>query len=152
MGPFEALYGRRYRSPIGWFDAFQVRLWGSDLLRESLDKVKVIQDKLLAAQSRQKEYADRKVRDFEFMVGEQDSILLDESLSYEEEPIAILDREVCKLRSKEIASVKVQWKSRTVEKATWETESDMRNKYTQLFTQSGPRTDIGILRRLGEKP
>ncbi|XP_059288535.1 uncharacterized protein LOC132041868 [Lycium ferocissimum] len=41
------------------------------LLRESLDKVKVIQEKLLAAQSRQKEYADRKVRDLEFIVGEQ---------------------------------------------------------------------------------
>ena len=36
-----------------------------------------------------------------------DSILLDENLSYEEEPIAIQDREVHKLRSKEIASIKV---------------------------------------------
>ena len=58
MAPFEALYGRRCRSPIGWFDAFEVRPWGTDLLRESLDKVKCIQEKLLAAQSRQKEYAD----------------------------------------------------------------------------------------------
>ena len=52
MAPFEALYGRRCRSPIGWFDAFEVRSWGTDLLRESLDKVKSIQEKLLAAQSR----------------------------------------------------------------------------------------------------
>ena len=44
-----------------------------------------------------------------------DSILRDENLSYEEEPIAILDREVCKLRSKEIASIKVQWKDRPIE-------------------------------------
>ena len=36
-----------------------------------------------------------------------DSILLDDNLSYEEEPIAILDREVRMLRSKEIASIKV---------------------------------------------
>ena len=71
MAPFEALYGRRCRFPIGWFDAFEVRPWGTDLLRESLDKVKCIQEKLLAAQSRQKEYADRKVRDLEFMEGEQ---------------------------------------------------------------------------------
>ena len=41
----------------------------------------------------------------------QDSVLLDENLSYEEEPVAILDREVRKLRSKEIASIKVQLKS-----------------------------------------
>ena len=71
MEPFEALYGRRCRSPIGWFDAFEVRPWGTDLLRESLDKVKLIQDRLLMAQSRQKSYADRKVRDLVFMVGER---------------------------------------------------------------------------------
>ena len=71
MAPFEALYEWRCRYPIGWFDAFEVRPWGTDLLRESLDKVKFIQEKLLAAQNRQKEYADRKVRDFDFMEGEQ---------------------------------------------------------------------------------
>ncbi|XP_059292580.1 uncharacterized protein LOC132046051 [Lycium ferocissimum] len=62
-----------------------------------------------------------------------DSVLLDENLSYEEEPIAILDRQVRKLRTKEIASVKVQWKDRPVEEATWETEADMRSRYPQLF-------------------
>ena len=36
-----------------------------------------------------------------------DSVFLDENLSYEEEPVAILDREVRKLRSKEIASIKI---------------------------------------------
>ena len=71
MAPFEALYGRRCRSPIGWFDAFEVRPWGTDLLRDSLEKVKSIQEKLLVAQSRQKEYVDRKVRELEFMEGEQ---------------------------------------------------------------------------------
>ena len=71
MASFEALYGRRCRSPIGWFDAFEVRPWGTDLLRESLDNVKFIQEKLLEAQNRKKEYADRKVRDVEFMEAEQ---------------------------------------------------------------------------------
>ena len=71
MAPFEALYGRRCRSHIGWFDAFEVRLWGTDHLRESLEKEKFIQEKLVAAQNRQKEYADRKVRDLDFMEGEQ---------------------------------------------------------------------------------
>ena len=64
MAPFEALYGRRCRSSIGWFDAFEVRPWGTDFLRESLDKVKLIQDTLLMDHSRQKIYADRKVRGF----------------------------------------------------------------------------------------
>ncbi|WMV13119.1 hypothetical protein MTR67_006504 [Solanum verrucosum] len=54
-----------------------------------------------------------------------DSVLLDKNLSYGEEPVAILDREVRKLRSKEIASIKVQWKNRPVEESTWESEADM---------------------------
>ena len=47
-----------------------------------------------------------------------DSVLLEENLSYEEEPIAILGREVRKLISKEIASIKVQWKYRPIEEST----------------------------------
>ncbi|WMV41339.1 hypothetical protein MTR67_034724 [Solanum verrucosum] len=66
-----------------------------------------------------------------------DSIVLDKDLQYEEEPIAILDRNVRKLKTKEIKSVKVQWKHRSIEEATWETERDMRDKYPQLFVDSG---------------
>ena len=57
------------------------------------------------------------------------SVLLDENLSYEEETVAILDREVSKLKSREIASVKVQWKNRPVEESI-----DMQEKYPHLFT------------------
>ena len=71
-----------------------------------------------------------------------DSIVLDKDLQYEEEPIAILDRDVRKLRTKEIKSVKVQWKYRPVEEATWETERDMRDKYPQLFVDSGTTSSL----------
>ena len=66
-----------------------------------------------------------------------DSVLLDENLSYEEEPVAILDREVRKLRSKEIASIKVRWKNWPIEESTWENEADMQERYPHLFTDSG---------------
>ena len=65
-----------------------------------------------------------------------DSVLLDENLSYEEEPVAILGREVRKFRSREIASIKVQWRNRPVEEATWEKEADMQERYPHLFTDS----------------
>ncbi|XP_070003038.1 uncharacterized protein [Nicotiana sylvestris] len=67
------------------------------------------------------------------------SVQLDKDLSYVEEPVAILDRQVRKLRSKNIAPVKVQWRDRPVEKATWETEQDMSGRYPHLFTTSGKR-------------
>ncbi|TMW80168.1 hypothetical protein EJD97_023262 [Solanum chilense] len=60
------------------------------------------------------------------------------------EPVAILDREVRKLRSREIASIKVQWKNRPVEEATWEKEADMQEKYPHLFIDSG--TSFRIVR------
>ncbi|WMV25721.1 hypothetical protein MTR67_019106 [Solanum verrucosum] len=50
---------------------------------------------------------------------------VDESLSYEEVPVEILDRQVKKLRNKEITYVKLLWKNHLVEGATWESEADM---------------------------
>ncbi|WMV58219.1 hypothetical protein MTR67_051604 [Solanum verrucosum] len=46
MAPFEALYGRHFRSPVGWFESTEFRLRGTDLMREALDLVRVIQDRL----------------------------------------------------------------------------------------------------------
>ncbi|XP_055826298.1 uncharacterized protein LOC129894650 [Solanum dulcamara] len=54
-----------------------------------------------------------------------------------QEPVAILDSEVRKLRSREIASVKVKWRSHPVEESTWEIEADMRGTYPHLFVESG---------------
>ena len=56
-----------------------------------------------------------------------------EDLSYEEIPVEILDRQVKRLRNKEIATVKVLWRNHLVEGATWEAEADMRSRYPHLF-------------------
>ncbi|VFQ67764.1 unnamed protein product [Cuscuta campestris] len=58
-----------------------------------------------------------------------DTVTLDENLTYEEEPIEILAREVRQLRNKTIPLVKVLWRSHTVEEATWETEESMQARY-----------------------
>ncbi|KAK4729938.1 hypothetical protein R3W88_022926 [Solanum pinnatisectum] len=63
--------------------------------------------------------------------------VVDKDLQYEEKPIAILDRDVRKLRTKEIKSMKVQLKHCPVEEVTWKIERDMRDKYPQLFVDSG---------------
>ena len=55
-------------------------------------------------------------------------------MTYEEEPIRILAREVKQLRNKEIALVKVLWQRHGMEEATWETEEAMRKQYPNLFT------------------
>ncbi|XP_070010146.1 uncharacterized protein [Nicotiana sylvestris] len=62
-----------------------------------------------------------------------ETIKVNKELSYEEIPVAILDRQVRKLRNKEIASVKVLWQNQQVEEATWEAEEEMRKKYPHWF-------------------
>ena len=53
--------------------------------------------------------------------------------SYEEVTVQILDRQVKKLRTKEVASVKVLWKNNLVKGAKWETEDDMKYRYPHFF-------------------
>ncbi|XP_070045745.1 uncharacterized protein [Nicotiana tomentosiformis] len=64
------------------------------------------------------------------------SVQLDKDLSYVQEPVAVLDRHVRKLRSKNISSVKVQWRGHPEGEATWETKRVMQNKYPHLFVTS----------------
>ena len=54
---------------------------------------------------------------------------VDESLSYEEVPVEILDRQVKKLRNKEVSSIKVLWGNHLVEGATSEAKADMMCRY-----------------------
>ncbi|KAH0679067.1 hypothetical protein KY284_020152 [Solanum tuberosum] len=51
MAPYEPLYGRRYRLPIGWFEVCEAGLIGPDLVHQAMKKLKVIQERLKAAQS-----------------------------------------------------------------------------------------------------
>ena len=55
---------------------------------------------------------------------------------YDEEPKAILAREVKQLRNKQVPLVKVLWQHHGREKATWEPEVTMRAQYPQLFDTS----------------
>ncbi|XP_070029200.1 uncharacterized protein [Nicotiana sylvestris] len=187
----------------------EARLLGTDLVQDALKKVKTIQDRLRTAQSRQKNYADRRARDVVFMVGERvllqvspmkgvmrfgkkgklrlrnigpfeilervdevayklvlppslsaihrvfhvsmlqkyrgdpshvldfSSAQLDKDLTYEEESVAILARQVRKLRSKSYPSVRVQWRGQPIKATTWESEYDMRSRYPHIFIGPG---------------
>ncbi|KAL5787294.1 hypothetical protein ACOSP7_004243 [Xanthoceras sorbifolium] len=62
-----------------------------------------------------------------------ESIEIRPDLTYEEEPVQILDREIKELRNKRVPLVKVLWRNHKVEEATWESEETMRQQYPQLF-------------------
>ncbi|XP_049375766.1 uncharacterized protein LOC125840839 [Solanum verrucosum] len=68
MTPYEALYRRRCRSPVGWFEVGEAGLIGPNLVHKAIEKVKVIQERLKTAQSCQKSYTDVRRRELEFEV------------------------------------------------------------------------------------
>ncbi|XP_019253907.1 PREDICTED: uncharacterized protein LOC109232602 [Nicotiana attenuata] len=70
MASYETLYGRRCSSPVGWFDPRKARLVGTYLVRDALEIVKLIHERLRAVQSKKKSYSNRKARDVAYMVGE----------------------------------------------------------------------------------
>lgn len=63
-----------------------------------------------------------------------DDIQVTKELSYEEQPVAILDRQVRRLRNKDVASIKVLWRNNNREEMTWEAEEQMKKKYPHLFS------------------
>ncbi|GKB20806.1 putative reverse transcriptase domain-containing protein [Tanacetum coccineum] len=69
--PFEALYGRKCRSPILWAEIGESSLIGPELIQETTDKVVLIKEKLKAARDRQKSYADNRRKPLEFGVGDR---------------------------------------------------------------------------------
>ena len=71
MAPCEALYGRPCRSPICWTEVVESSIAGPDLVRDTLEKVSLIRQRLLTTQSRQKSYADVRRRPLEFEVRDQ---------------------------------------------------------------------------------
>ncbi|KAK6126815.1 hypothetical protein DH2020_039442 [Rehmannia glutinosa] len=143
MAPYEALYGRKCRSP----------------------------ERIRTAQSRQKSYADQRRKDLEFATGDEvflrlspqkgmihskklkkyhhdpEHIIKDnipqvmENLTYEEKPSRIIDHQVRELRNKSIPLVKIVWQNYDkLEEATWETEEEMRKHYHKLFPQENLET------------
>nr|GEX93798.1 putative reverse transcriptase domain-containing protein [Tanacetum cinerariifolium] len=72
--PFEALYGRRCRTPIAWTEVGEGKLLGPEIVQETTDKIVQIKERLKVARDRQKSYADKRQKPLEFSVG--DKVLL----------------------------------------------------------------------------
>ena len=62
MSPFEALYGRKCRTPLFWNQIGESQVFGPDVLRNTEEQVRKIRENLRVAQTRQKSYADNRRR------------------------------------------------------------------------------------------
>ncbi|WVZ48637.1 hypothetical protein U9M48_000058 [Paspalum notatum var. saurae] len=200
MAPFEALYGRRCRTPLNWSEPGERVKFGPDLVTQAEEQVKFIHDNLKRAQSRQKSYSDKRRRPlvFEkddhvylrvspmkgvhrfgvkgklapryvgpFKITEQcgpaayrlelpphlavvhdvfhvsqlkkclrvpeeaidtSQVQIQPDLTYQEQPIKILDQKQRATRRRTINFYKVQWSNHSEEEATWEQEEFLRTK------------------------
>jgi hypothetical protein len=70
MAPFDALYGRRCRTPLNWSEAGGRTLFVPDLVKDAEAKVQVIRENLKMAQMRQKCYHDKGTAPRHFEVGD----------------------------------------------------------------------------------
>ncbi|XP_020240110.1 uncharacterized protein LOC109818964 [Cajanus cajan] len=204
MKPFEALYGRKCRTPLCWFKEGESMMVGPEIILETTEKVKQIQERMRVAQSREKYYADKRRKPLEFSEGEHVflkvtpttgvgraikakklnpkfirpyqilkrigplayqialppflsnlhdvfhvsqlrkyihdpshvlesvAVQIKENLTFEKQPVSVVDKKVKQLRGKSINLVKVIWDADTNE-ATWELEDRMKDQYPYLL-------------------
>ncbi|GJU66193.1 putative reverse transcriptase domain-containing protein [Tanacetum coccineum] len=72
--PFEALYGRKCRTPITWAEVGKSQLIGPEIVQETTDKIVQIKERLKTTRDRQKSYANNRRKPLEFSFG--DKVLL----------------------------------------------------------------------------
>nr|GEY97704.1 putative reverse transcriptase domain-containing protein [Tanacetum cinerariifolium] len=166
--PFEALYGRKCRSPFCWAEVGDAQLTGPELIHETTEKIVQIKQRIQAARDNQKSYADVRCKPLEFQVGDRvmlktsqhvsrsnlkkclsdeplaislDEVHIDDKLRFVKEPVEVMDHEVKRLKQSRIPIIKVRWNSRRGHEFTWEREDHFRKKYPQLFTTNTPSTN-----------
>nr|GFA03876.1 putative reverse transcriptase domain-containing protein [Tanacetum cinerariifolium]GFA03881.1 putative reverse transcriptase domain-containing protein [Tanacetum cinerariifolium] len=118
--PFEALYGRKCRSPVFWTEIGEDQILGPELIQEKTEKIVQIKQRMQAARDRQKSYADLKRKPMEFQKCHADEPLavpldglhFDDKLHFVEEPVEIVDHEVKRLKRSQIPLVKVRSNSK----------------------------------------
>ncbi|GKC31190.1 putative reverse transcriptase domain-containing protein [Tanacetum coccineum] len=120
--PYEALYGRKCRSPVCWAEVGEAQLTGPEMIQETTEKIFLIKQRIQAAQDRQKNYADLKVGKVAYrlelpqelsrvhhtfhvsnmkkcytdqpLVMPLEGIHVDDKLQFVEEPVEIMEREI----------------------------------------------------------
>ncbi|GJY46417.1 putative reverse transcriptase domain-containing protein, partial [Tanacetum coccineum] len=136
---FEALYGRKCRSPVYWTEVGEAQILSLELIQETTEKIIQIKQRMQAAHDRRKSYANLKHKLMEFQV--EDKVML-KVLPWKgvfvEEPVEIVDHEVKRLKQSRIPFVKVRWNSKRGPEFTWECEDQFRKKYPHQFTKTAP--------------
>ncbi|XP_038680940.1 uncharacterized protein LOC119981870 [Tripterygium wilfordii] len=163
MAPFEALYGRKCRTPVCWDEEGARQLASKEIMEWTMEKG-VLKDKKrkkltpryigpfeiiqrvgpvayrLALQPKLSKLHDvfhvsalRKYVYDESHVLTEPQVDLEESLKFDTEPVEIQDFQEKHLRNKTVRMVRVLWRNKMFEEITWEREDLMKEKHPELF-------------------
>ncbi|GKA66466.1 putative reverse transcriptase domain-containing protein [Tanacetum coccineum] len=131
--PFEALYGRKCRSPVIWTEVGESQLIGPELVQETTENIFQIKKRLKTTRSLQKSYADKRRKPLEFQAG--DRVLLKVS------PL----KGVLRFGKKgKLAPRQVSLDSRQGAEYTWEHEDQFRKKYRHSLYSTEIRTSFSV--------
>ncbi|XP_052881007.1 uncharacterized protein LOC128289333 [Gossypium arboreum] len=165
MAPYEALYGQRCQTPTCWTELGKQRVLGPELVADTEDKVLRFghKGKLSTRFIRPYRVARRigpvayqlelppelgQIHDLfhvsmlrRYRSDPSHAMAIEEievrpNLTFKEEPIQIIGRDVKVLRRKSVPLVKVLWRNHRVEEATWQLEETMRHQHPQWFESS----------------
>ncbi|GJY05269.1 putative reverse transcriptase domain-containing protein [Tanacetum coccineum] len=145
--PFEALYGRRCRSPVCWAEVGEAQLTKPEIIHETTEKIFKIRDRMIGPVAYRLELPQElsrvhnvfhvcnlnKCLSDDTLVIPLEEIQLDDKLNFVEELVEIMDREVKQLKQSRIPIVKVRWNARKGPEYTWERDDKFKSKYPHLF-------------------
>ncbi|GJT47650.1 putative reverse transcriptase domain-containing protein [Tanacetum coccineum] len=145
--PFEALYGRKCRSPVCWAEVGEAQLTGPEIIHETTEKIFKIRDRMIGPVAYHLELPQelsrvhnvfhvcnlKKCLSDDTLVIPLEEIQLDDKLNFVEEPVEIMDCKVKQLKRSRIPIVKVCWNARRGPEYTWEREDQFKSKYPHLF-------------------
>ncbi|GJY95216.1 putative reverse transcriptase domain-containing protein [Tanacetum coccineum] len=146
--PYEALYGRKCRSPVSpWKGTVRFRKRGKLSPRyigpfKIVARVGHVAYTLELPEELKGIHSTFHVLNLKKCLAEGDVVVpmeeiqLDDKLHMIEEPVEIVDKEVKRLKQSRIPIVKVRWNSQRGPEFTWEREDQIKKKYLHLFTSN----------------
>nr|GEW31076.1 putative reverse transcriptase domain-containing protein [Tanacetum cinerariifolium] len=159
--PFEALYGRKCRSPVCWTEVGEAQILGVVRFGKRgklnpryvgpfkvLEKIGEVAYKLELPKELSRVHHTFHVSNLtkchadEPLVVSLDGLHFDDKLYFVEVPVEIMDREVKRLKRSRIPLVKFRWNSKRCPEFTWEREEQLQKKYPHLFAKTAPSSSV----------